>query len=308
MLMQVNQHTLKRSYEFVGKGLHTGKPVHMTVKPAPEGTGIRFCRTDLEGSRSIAASVSYVSSTARSTAIECGDVVAITIEHIMSALFGLGVDNAMIELDAPEVPILDGSAKPYVDAICADGLVEQNAPREYFELKEEVRVTDEKSGAEIVLYPSDTTTFEVSVDYGSKVLGLQKASWTEGEDYAGEVAVCRTFVFFHEIAYLFSKNLIKGGDVDNAIVIVENPVAQEELDRMAELFNMPHLCRRDDGYLNNLTLRFPNECARHKLLDLIGDLALTGRRIRARVVAVKPGHGINTRTARVLSDLINKEK
>ena len=222
----------------------------------------------------------------------------------MSALYGLGVDNAFIEINGDEVPILDGSAKPYIDAISADGLMEQEALREYYNLDEEIHVTDAERGSEIIFYPAPETSFDVTVDYNSKVLGVQTAYWDPAIDYACEVGTCRTFVFFHEIAFLFSKNLIKGGDVDNAIVIVEHPVVQDELDRMAALFNMPRLERNPDGYLNNVVLRYPNECARHKLLDLMGDLALVGRRVKARVVATRPGHGINTKAARILRDKI----
>lgn len=303
--MQINQHTLKRSYEFEGKGLHTGRISRMAIRPASAGAGISFCRTD-QGGCIIEALAENVTSTARSTTIEKNGVSVITIEHLMSALYGLGVDNALVEIDGPEVPILDGSAKPYTDAILADGLSEQDKPVEFFELKEEVRVTDAERGSEIVLYPYDGTSYGVTVDYNSKVLGVQNADWEYGPDYAQEIGSCRTFVFFHEIAFLFSKNLIKGGDVDNAIVIVEHPVVQDELDRMAALFNMPRLERNSDGYLNNVHLRFSNECARHKLLDLVGDLALTGKRLKARVVAVKPGHGINTKVAKVLRDKILK--
>lgn len=301
--MQIKQHTLKRSYIFEGKGLHTGKMARMVVNPAPEGAGIRFCRVD-KGGAVIEALADYVTSTARSTTIEKDGISVITIEHLMSALYGLGIDNALVEIDGEEVPILDGSAKPYVEAIAADGICEQNAPREYYELKEEIRVSDAETGSELVFFPASRTSFDVTVDYNSKVLGVQTAHWDPDVDYASEIGKCRTFVFFHEIAFLFSKNLIKGGDVDNAIVIVEHPVVQDELDRMAVLFKMPRLERNADGYLNNVVLRYPNECARHKLLDLMGDLALVGKRVKARVVAVKPGHKINTVAAKALRNKI----
>lgn len=303
--MQVNQCTLKRSYEFSGKGLHTGKVARMVINPAPVGTGIRFCRTDIKGDNIIEALADYVSSTSRSTTIEKGDLAVVTIEHVMSALYGLGVDNAFIEIDNAEVPILDGSAKPYVDAIVPDGLLEQDMPRRYVVIDREIRVNDSQSGSEIVFTPADEESFDVTVDYGSKVVGVQTAHWDPSVDYASQIGVCRTFVFYHEIAFLFSRNLIKGGDVDNALVIVENPVPQEELDRMAALFNMRKLSRSESGYLDNVVLRFDNECARHKLLDLIGDLALTGVRLRAAVTAVKPGHGINSAAAKQIRNLIN---
>jgi UDP-3-O-[3-hydroxymyristoyl] N-acetylglucosamine deacetylase/3-hydroxyacyl-[acyl-carrier-protein] dehydratase len=271
----------------------------MTVCPAPVNTGIRFKRIDLGEDAYVDALAENVSSTARSTTISNGEVSAATIEHIMSALTGLGVDNAVIELNNVEVPILDGSAKPYIDAICPDGLECQDAPRKYVEIDKEYVIKDEKTGSEVRVIPADEPSFELTVDFNSKVLGVQKAQWDLNTDYAKEIGVCRTFVFFHEIEYLFANNLIKGGDVDNAIVIVEHPVSQEQLDKMAALFNMPKLTV-SDGYLSNLVLRFPNECGRHKLLDLIGDLRLAGGYLKAKVVAYKPGHTINTNIAKLI--------
>ena len=297
--MQKNQQTLKNSYTFEGKGLHTGRPVKMVVCPAPENTGIRFKRVDLGEDAYVDALAENVSSTARSTTISNGEVSAATIEHIMSALTGLGVDNAVVELNNVEVPILDGSAKPYIDAICPDGLVSQNAPRKYVEIDKEYVIKDEKTGSEVRVIPADEPSFELTADFNSKVLGVQKAEWNLNIDYAKEIGVCRTFVFFHEIEFLFANNLIKGGDVDNAIVIVEHPVTEEQLDRMSTLFNIPKLSVKD-GYLSNLVLRFPNECGRHKLLDLIGDLRLAGGYLKAKVVAYKPGHTINTNIAKMI--------
>lgn len=291
------QHTLAGEYEFQGKGLHTGKIARMTLKPAPAGTGIVFLRTDLGDNVSVRALAENVSSTARSTTISEGEVSVSTIEHLMSAFSGLGVDNAYVEIDNVEVPILDGSARLYVEAITRDGLKEQDAERKYVEITEEIEVRDEKSGAYIKITPAETPSIDLTVDFGSKVLGVQTASWNPETDYAAQIAPCRTFVFFHEIEFLFQNNLVKGGDVDNAIVIVEHPVNQEQIDRLSALFNVPKLAISDNGYLNNLQLHFPNECGRHKLLDLIGDLRLSGGWLKAKVTAFKPGHTLNTRAA-----------
>ncbi len=269
----------------------------MTLKPAPAGTGIVFLRTDLGASAYVRALAENVSSTARSTTISEGEVSVSTIEHIMSAFSGLGVDNAIVEIDNVEVPILDGSARLYAEAITRDGLKEQDAERKYVEITEEIEISDEKSGSCIRITPSETPSIDLTVDFGSKVLGVQKASWNPETDYAAQIAPCRTFVFFHEIEFLFQNNLVKGGDVDNAIVIVEHPVTQEQIDRLSALFNVPKLAISDNGYLNNLQLHFPNECGRHKLLDLIGDLRLSGGWLKAKVTAFKPGHSLNTRAA-----------
>ena len=224
--MDRNQHTLKETYRFEGKGLHTGTYSHMTVSPAPAGHGIKFRRTDLPGGPLIEALAENVTNTARSTTISCGDAEAVTIEHIMSALSGLGVDNALVELDNREVPILDGSAGPYVKAFLADGLVDQGVPRVYVDIPQTLEIRDGKTGSWIRIEPADAPSADITVDFGSRILGVQSAHWDETVDYAHEIGVCRTFCFFHEIEYLFKNNLIKGGDVDNAIVIVEHPVSR----------------------------------------------------------------------------------
>ena len=291
------QQTLRKNYSFEGKGLHTGQVAKMVVMPAPVDTGLVFRRVDLEGCPEVEALAENVSNTARSTTIAKGLASVSTIEHILSALTGLGVDNAYIEIDNVEVPILDGSAKPYIDAMWADGLEQQDAPRRYIELKEAVEVRNEK-GSVVRIEPADEFSYDIMVDFNSRVLGVQHADWNPSVVYAEEVGVCRTFVFFHEIEFLFKNGLVKGGDVDNAIVIVEHPVTPEQVDNMSKLFNVPALEVRDDGYLSNLVLRFPNECARHKLLDLIGDLRLAGGFLKAKITAEKSGHGINTQAAR----------
>ena len=294
--MQLQQ-TLRKSYLFEGKGLHTGRVARMTVSPAPADTGIVFKRTDIGEDALVEALAENVSSTARSTTISKGDASVSTIEHILSALTGMGVDNALIEIDNVEVPILDGSAKPYIEAIWKDGFQEQDAPRKYIELKETVEVVNEK-GSVVRIEPADEFSYGIKIDFNSRVLGVQHAQWDSSVVYPEEIGVCRTFVFFHEIEFLFNNGLVKGGDVDNAIVIVEHPVTKEQVDNISRLFNVPSLEVREDGYLSNLQLRFTNECARHKLLDLIGDLRLCGGFLKAKITAEKAGHGINTTAAR----------
>lgn len=296
--MQLQQ-TLKKKYSFEGKGLHTGRYAHMTVCPAPENTGIIFIRTDAENA-TVAALAENVSNTTRSTTISQNGVSVSTIEHILSALTGMGVDNAFIEIDNIEVPILDGSAKPYIDAIWADGFVQQSEPRKYIEIKETVEVKNNEVGSIVRIEPAEEFSYDIKVDFNSKVLGVQHAVWNPSVVYAEEIGICRTFVFFHEIEFLFNNGLVKGGDVDNAIVIVEHPVTDQQINKMSELFNIPALTVRDDGYLSNLQLRFPNECSRHKMLDLIGDLRLCGGFLKAKVTAEKAGHGINTTAAKAV--------
>lgn len=295
-VMQLQQ-TVRKSYSFEGKGLHTGRIAKMTINPAPADTGISFRRTDIGEDAIVEALAENVSNTARSTTISKGEASVSTIEHVMSALTGMGVDNALIDIDNVEVPILDGSAKPYIDAIWADGFEEQDAPRRYVELKEAVEVYNEEKGSLVRLEPADDFSYDIKIDFNSRVLGVQHAAWNPSVVYAEEIGICRTFVFFHEIEFLYKNNLVKGGDVDNAIVIVEHPVTDEQVEHMSNLFNVPALKVREDGYLSNLVLRFPNECARHKLLDLIGDLRLAGGFLKAKVTAEKSGHGINTAAA-----------
>jgi UDP-3-O-[3-hydroxymyristoyl] N-acetylglucosamine deacetylase/3-hydroxyacyl-[acyl-carrier-protein] dehydratase len=302
--MQLQQ-TLKRSYSFEGKGLHTGRIAKMTINPAPVDTGIRFRRTDIGEDSYVPALAENVSNTARSTTISCGDASVTTIEHVLSALTGMGVDNALIDIDNVEVPILDGSAKPYIDAIWADGFESQDAPRRYIEIKETVEIRNDEKGSVVRIEPADEFSYDIQIDFNSRVLGIQNASWDAETVYAEEIGTCRTFVFFHELEFLFNNGLVKGGDVENAIVIVEHPVTDEQVDRMSKLFNVPALKVREDGYLSNLRLRFPNECSRHKLLDLIGDLRLCGGFLKAKVTAEKAGHGINTTAAKAVRQMLS---
>ncbi len=292
----MNQQTLKTRYTFEGRGLHTGKYAHLTLMPAPADYGIRFVRTDRDVE--IPAIASKVTRTDRSTTISEGEVSVITIEHLMSALTGLGVDNARIEIDNEEVPILDGSAERYVRAIAPDGLQEQDAERRYVEFSEEFEIRDERTGSWVRVTPADTMSFEVTVDFNSRVLGVQQAHWSENADYVGQVAPCRTFVFFHELEFLAARGLVKGGDVDNAIVIVEHPTTPEQIESMCKFFGQPHLGVTSKGYLSNIKLHFPNECGRHKLLDLIGDMRLVGGFPKAKITAYKPGHTINSIASR----------
>ena len=302
--MQLQQ-TLRKRYTFEGKGRHTGKIARMTVCPAPVDTGIRFVRVDLGSDAVVDALAENVSNTARSTTISKGETSVSTIEHILSALTGMGVDNALIEIDNVEVPILDGSAKPYIDAIWKDGFEQQDAPRRYIELKEPIEMTNEK-GSVVRIEPADEFSYSIKIDFNSRVLGLQNAHWDNSVVYAEEIGICRTFVFFHELQFLFANNLVRGGDVDNAIVIVEYPVTEEQVNQISALFNIPALKVREDGYLSNLQLRYPNECARHKLLDLIGDLRLCGGFLKAKVTAEKAGHGINTNAAKAVRMSLRK--
>lgn len=272
----------------------------MTVEPAPENHGIKFRRSDLgEPAPLVEACVDYVSATSRGTTLDKNGVKVLTLEHLMGTLYGLDIDNVLITLDSPEVPILDGSAKYYADAFTADGLQEQSAPRKYLELTHKI-VCRNESGSEMVVMPDDHFSVDVMVDFNSKVVGNQYARFESETDFAKDIAPCRTFVFFHELEPLLKNNLIKGGDLDNALVIVENPVPQEELDRLAKLFNLETLERVPEGYLSHTSLRFQNECARHKLLDVLGDLALVGYPIKGKVIAYKSGHSINSTVSRAL--------
>ncbi|MDR0712039.1 MAG: bifunctional UDP-3-O-[3-hydroxymyristoyl] N-acetylglucosamine deacetylase/3-hydroxyacyl-ACP dehydratase [Prevotellaceae bacterium] len=305
--MQIDhQHTINKEVTFRGKGLHTGLLVEMTVCPAAANHGIKFQRVDLEGMPVINAIADYVTATSRGTTIDHDGVKVSTIEHIMAALFGLGVDNALIRINAPEAPIMDGSALKYVEDM-KDFIEELPEKRTYFEVTEKIVLRDEKKKTEIALYPDDHFSVNVNIDFGSKVLGYQYAEINSVDEIPTQIAPCRTFVFFHELEFLRQNNQIKGGDVDNAIVIVEQEVTQSDVDRVAHLFNKPSIARLPEGYLNNLELRFANEPARHKLLDLIGDLMLVGAPIKGKIIAKRPGHQTNTEFAKELRKIIKKQ-
>ena len=291
--MQTKQQTLAGPISFSGKGLHTGVTVNMTVHPATDNHGIVFRRIDLEDTPSVPALCEYVTDTSRGTTIEKGTAKVSTIEHIISALWTMGVDNALIDIDGPETPIMDGSAREYVEKIQFTGLVEQKAARKYYEVTEKQVYTIPDKGVAIIIYPDDEFTVSVHIDFNSKVVGNQYATLDMYSKYTEDIAPCRTFCFLHELEPLLKMNLIKGGDLDNAIVVVENPVSDEQLEHLKQVFNKDDI-RVTGGYLNNLELRASNELARHKLLDLLGDFALLGMRIKGRVWASRPGHYANT--------------
>ena len=304
--MQNKQQTLGSSISFSGKGLHTGVVVNMTVNPAPENNGIVFRRVDIEGQPIVPALCEYVTDTSRGTTIECGEAKVSTIEHIVSALWSMGVDNAVIDIDGPETPIMDGSAREYVQRIGEVGIVEQQADRKYYEVTEKQVYTIPDKGVAIIIYPDDEFSVSVHVDYNSKVIGNQYATLDIYNDYVEDIAPCRTFVFLHELEPLLKMNLIKGGDLDNAIVVVENPVSDEQLEHLKRVFNKEDI-QVTGGYLNNLQLRANNELARHKLLDLLGDFALLGMRIKGRVWASRPGHYPNTEFMKQLISVIRRD-
>ena len=304
--MQNKQQTLGSSISFSGKGLHTGVVVNMTVNPAPENNGIVFRRVDIEGQPIVPALCEYVTDTSRGTTIECGEAKVSTIEHIVSALWSMGVDNAIIDIDGPETPIMDGSAREYVQRIGEVGIVEQQADRKYYEVTEKQVYTIPDKGVAIIIYPDDEFSVSVHVDYNSKVIGNQYATLDIYNDYVEDIAPCRTFVFLHELEPLLKMNLIKGGDLDNAIVVVENPVSDEQLEHLKRVFNKDDI-KVSGGYLNNLQLRANNELARHKLLDLLGDFALLGMRIKGRVWASRPGHYANTEFMKQLISVIRRD-
>jgi UDP-3-O-[3-hydroxymyristoyl] N-acetylglucosamine deacetylase/3-hydroxyacyl-[acyl-carrier-protein] dehydratase len=304
--MAEKQRTLKAPISFKGKGLHTGVEVNMTFLPAPDSHGYIFKRTDLPGQPMINALAENVVETERGTVLEENGARISTIEHVLASFVGMGIDNVLVEVDGPEAPIMDGSSREYAEAIAKTGAVDQQTDRKYFILKEKVEYYDEEHGIHIIAYPDKTQSINVLIDYNSEVLGNQHASLDELQSFQEEIAPCRTFVFLHELEYLFKNNLIKGGDVDNAIVIVDRKMEQEELDRLADMFHKPHVSVMPEGILNNVDLRFSNEPARHKLLDLMGDLALVGRWFKAKIIATRPGHQSNNEFARALRQIMKK--
>ena len=288
------QRTLSGPCSFEGKGLHTGKFSQMTINPAPADTGIIFVRQDTGAE--IPARADHISATRRSTSIGIGRSHIGTVEHLLSALTGLGIDNARIDVSTAELPILDGSAAPFVEAIKHAGIKEQDAPRRWIRPSREIFVKN-SSGSWVHIEPSDSPSLELTVDYGSRIIGVQTVKVNEDTDYATQIAPCRTFCFLHEVWPLLALGLAKGGDLDNVIVAVERPVSQRRLDRMARMLGKSEVHVTPQGYLDNLSLRFPDECARHKMLDLLGDLRLCGGFLQARITAFKPGHAINTAAA-----------
>ncbi|HPS46082.1 MAG TPA: bifunctional UDP-3-O-[3-hydroxymyristoyl] N-acetylglucosamine deacetylase/3-hydroxyacyl-ACP dehydratase [Bacteroidales bacterium] len=302
------QRTIKGPVKVSGVGLHSGKEVTITFLPAAENHGYKFKRTDLEGKPIIEADALHVIDTSRGTTIEQNGVRVLTVEHALAALSGLEIDNALIEIDGVEPPIFDGSAKIYVDALNKVGIVEQNAERTYFEIKENFIYRDPEKQVEIIAIPSDDFKISVMIDFETDVLGTQNASITNMHHFTEEISSCRTFVFLHELEHLVNNNLIKGGDLNNAIVFVNRLMSDKELTRIASLFNREKVEVLKEGILNNLELRFNNEPARHKLLDVVGDLALVGMPIKGHIIANRPGHHANVEFAKIIQQAIKQFK
>jgi UDP-3-O-[3-hydroxymyristoyl] N-acetylglucosamine deacetylase/3-hydroxyacyl-[acyl-carrier-protein] dehydratase len=304
----VKQKTIQNEISLTGVGLHTGKEVKMTFKPAPVNNGYTFVRVDLEGSPIIEADANYVVNTQRGTNLEKLGVKIQTSEHVLAAFVGCDVDNVIIELDESEPPIMDGSSKFFVEAIEKAGVVEQDAERNYYVVKEVISFTDEATGSEILLMPSEEYQVTTMVDFGTKVLGTQNATMKNISEFKTEIADARTFSFLHELETLLDNGLIKGGDLNNAIVYVDKEISPKTIENLKVAFGKDSISVKPNGILDNLTLHYPNEAARHKLLDVIGDLALVGTRIKGKVIANKPGHFVNTQFAKKLSKMIKIEQ
>ena len=301
------QKTLKGSFSLCGKGLHTGLSLTVTFNPAAENSGYRIQRIDLEGEPIIEAVAEKVVDTQRGTVLGSGDNIRIsTIEHAMAALYALGIDNCLIQVNGPEFPILDGSAAPYVKKIKEIGIIEQNAPKDYYIIRHKIEIKDERSGSCITILPDEEFSLTTMCSFESKFINSQFATLSHMEDFEEEISAARTFVFVRDIEPLLKANLIKGGDMDNAIVIYDKEMPQERLDRISGIMKVQKADATKLGYIMHRPLTWPNEPARHKLLDLIGDLSLIGRPIRGRVIAVRPGHTINNRFARILREDIIK--
>ncbi len=295
------QKTLKEEVSLSGIGLHTGKEVNLTIKPGKENTGFVFVRTDLEGNPHVEADVNYVTTTERGTTLEKLGVRIHTCEHLLAALVGCDIDNAVLEMNSAEPPIMDGSSKYFVEAIEKAGVVEQAQPREYLVIKEVMNYVDPQTGSEITIIPSDNYEVTTMVDFGTKVLGTQNATLKDISDFKDEISSARTFSFLHELEMLLDAGLIKGGDISNAIVYVDKELTPETAEKLKKAFGKDNVSIRPNGILDNLTLNYPNEAARHKLLDVVGDLALTGVKIKGKVIANKPGHFVNTQFAKKLN-------
>jgi len=306
--MSNKQTTIKKEISLSGVGLHTGKKVTLTFKPAPINYGYTFTRVDLEGSPMIEAKADFVVDTQRGTNLEKNGVKINTSEHVLAAVVGLGIDNVCIELNAAEPPIMDGSSKYFIEALEDVGIEEQDAEINEYIVKDIISYKDEDTGSEIIIMPSDTYEVTTMVDFGTKVLGTQNATLKHISDFKGEISEARTFSFLHEIEMLLDNDLIKGGDLNNAIVYVDKPLSAETMKKLSSAFKKESVKVKPNGILDNLTLHWPNEAARHKLLDVIGDLALVGTKIRGKVIANKPGHAVNTQFAKKLSKIIKIEK
>ena len=304
----MKQQTLKGSFTLFGKGLHTGLSITVTFNPAPENTGYKIRRIDLEDEPIIDAVAENVVDTQRGTVVAKGDVRVSTIEHGLSALYAMGIDNCLIQVNGPEFPILDGSAMKYVEKIKEVGLQEQNAPKDFYVIRKKIEIKDEKSGSCITLLPDEEFSITAMCSFESKFIASQFATLDGMTNYAEEVAAARTFVFVRDIEPLLNANLIKGGSLDNAIVIYERQMSQENLDKLADVLGVPHMDATNLGYIQNKPLVWDNECTRHKLLDIIGDMALIGRPIKGRIVATRPGHTVNNKFARLMRKEIRKHE
>lgn len=307
-MITLKQKTLKGSFSLFGKGLHTGLSITVTFNPAPENTGYKIQRIDLENEPIIDAVAENVVETTRGTVLAKGDIKVSTVEHGMSALYALGIDNCLIQVNGPEFPILDGSAIPYVKKIEEIGMVEQNAPKDYYIIRRKIEVKDEASGSCITILPDEDFSITAMCSFQSKFISSQFATLDNMQDYAKEIAPARTFVFVRDIVPLLNANLIKGGDLDNAIVIYERQLEQEQMDKLTDLLGVPHMDANKIGYVQHKPLVWDNECTRHKLLDIIGDMALIGKPIKGRIVATRPGHTINNKFARLLRKEIRKHE
>ena len=306
--MSDKQRTIKAPVSVSGVGLHTGVNVVMTFKPAPDDHGYKFMRTDLEGNPIVEADANYVTNTQRGTVLEKKGVKVFTTEHALAALYSLEVDNVLIEMTGPEPPIMDGSSKDFIEAIESVGVIEQETDRDYFVIKEVVSFVNPETGSEIIAMPDDGFSITTMVDFGTKILGTQNATLKSLKHFKDEFSNCRTFSFLHELEQLINEGLIKGGDLNNAIIYVDKQISDETLDNLKKIFKKENVAVKPNGILDNLTLHYPNEAAKHKTLDVIGDLALIGKRIKGKIIANKPGHFVNTQFAKKISKMIKIEK
>ena len=305
---KIKQKTLKGSFSLCGKGLHTGLNLTVTFNPAPENHGYKIQRIDLEEQPIIDAIAEKVIDTKRGTVLAVGEARVSTIEHGLSALYALGIDNCLIQVNGPEFPILDGSAMPYMEKIKQVGMVEQNTPKDYYIIRHKIEVKDEKTGSCVTILPDEEFSITAMCSFDSKFINSQFATLDNIDNYEKEIAPARTFVFVRDILPLLDANLIKGGDLDNAVVIYERQVPQEQLDKLADLLKVPHIDADKIGYIQNKPLMWENECTRHKLLDIIGDVALIGKPLKGRIVATRPGHTINNKFARLIRKEIRKHE
>ncbi len=302
------QHTIASQISISGAGIHTGQKVTITIKPAAPNTGIVFQRVDMEGKPTVKADVDFVVETNRSTTLEHNGARVSTIEHLMAALVGMQIDNALVEINGEEVPILDGSSRPFVEEFEKAGVEKQKEEKIYYHIDHNITFVDEEKKVEMVALPYADYRINTLIDFNSPVLGTQHASLKNISEFNQQVAACRTFCFFHELEWLIDNNLIKGGDINNAIVVVDKPVTDKQVERISKIFNKENVQISHEGILNNLELRFPNEPARHKLLDVVGDLALVGFPFKAHIIANRPGHASNVKFAKKIKEHIKKVK